>query len=134
MKRGLGLMVMLVSLVGTSCRKAEKTPEPPPAKKPEAAADPWKQKETPKDPLKSIFFWSAEKDGKTTYFLGTMHMGIEPETRLPKIVWDKLDAAKTFAMETDLSAPGLAKTMFRETGTLKDDLGDDYWKKLEAKM
>lgn len=137
MKRGLGLLVMLVSLAGTSCRKHEKT-ETKPTKadkqKPEAAPDPWKQETAKKDPLKAIFFWSAEKDGKTTYFLGTMHMGVEPETRLPQIVWDKLDAAKTFAMEADLSDPKLAATMFRTSGTLKDDLGDEYWKKLEERV
>jgi uncharacterized protein YbaP (TraB family) len=63
-----------------------------------------------------------------------MHMGIEPETRLPKIVWDKLDAAKTFAMEADLSDPKLAATMFRATGKLQDELGEEYWKKVEDKM
>lgn len=140
MKRGLGLLVMLVSLVGTSCRKAEKQPESPPVptakekQKPEAAPDPWKQQEAKKDPLKSIFFWQVDKDGKTTYFLGTMHMGVEPETRLPKVVWDKLDAAKTFAMEADLSDPKLGATMFRTSGTLKDELGEAYWKKLEGKL
>jgi uncharacterized protein YbaP (TraB family) len=140
MKRGLGLLVMLVSLVGTSCRKHEKTAESPPSPAPaakqksEPAADPWKQEAAKKDPLKSIFMWQAEKDGKTTYFLGTMHMGVEPETRLPQIVWDKLDAAKTFAMEADLSDPKLAQTMFRTSGTLKDDLGEEYWKKLQARL
>jgi uncharacterized protein YbaP (TraB family) len=142
MKRGLAVVVMMVSLVGTACRKSEKTgSEPAPAPAPPsvkvdagsaaAAPDPWKQEAAKKDPLKAIFFWSAEKDGKTTYLLGTMHMGIEPETRLPQIVWDKLDAAKTFAMEADLSDPKLAETLVRQKGTLRDDLGPEYWSKLE---
>jgi len=139
MKRGLGLVVMMVSLVGTTaCRKTEK--QPPPVTKVEgsgsagsagAAADPWKQEAAKKDPLKSIFFWGVEKDGKTTYMLGTMHMGVEPETRLPQIVWDKLDAAKTFAMEADISDPKLGEALVRKGGSLHDDLGDEYWKKLE---
>lgn len=146
MKRGLGLLVMLVSLVGTtSCKKAEKSseappkvtvPTPTPTPKVDdgsagATADPWKQQAAKKDPLKAILFWSAEKDGKTTYLLGTMHMGVEPETRLPQIVWDKLDAAKTFAMEADISDPKLAAMFMRKGGSLSEDLGDEYWKKLE---
>src|SRR5687767_10166615 len=137
MKRGFGLLVMLVSLAGTSCKKTEekKTEAPAPAKVTADAAgttsDPWTQKEAPKDPLKKIFFWAAEKDGKTTYLLGTMHMGVEPETRLPQIVWDKLDAAKTFAMEADVSDPKLAATMIRSSGTLREEIGDDYFAKLE---
>jgi uncharacterized protein YbaP (TraB family) len=144
MKRGLGLLVMLVSLVGTTtaCKTAEKSSKAPPkvtVPTPKvddgsagATADPWKQQAAKKDPLKAILFWSAEKDGKTTYFLGTMHMGVEPETRLPQIVWDKLDAAKTFAMEADISDPKLAKMFMRNGGTLHEDLGDEYWTKLEA--
>lgn len=140
MKRGLAVVVMMVSLVGTACKKTEKT-EAPPKPDPVAAKvdagstgsadDPWKQEAAKKDPLKAIFMWKAEKDGKTTYLLGTMHMGIDPETRLPQIVWDKLDAAKTFAMEADLSDPKLGAAILREKGTLRDDLGDEYWAKLE---
>src|SRR5688572_15956841 len=99
MKRGLGLLVMIVSLVGsTACRKAEKRTERQPKVEDigsaAAAPDPWQQKTAPKDPLKAVFLWSAEKDGKTSYLLGTMHLGVEAETRLPQVVWDKLDRAK----------------------------------------
>lgn len=139
MTRGLALLVMLVSFVGTGCRKSEnKTPAPAVEVKTEkptapsaATADPWKHEATKKDPLKAIFFWSAEKDGKTTYFLGTMHIGVDPETRLPQVVWDRLDAAKTFAMEADLSDPELAESMMRKGGSLSADLGEAHWKKLE---
>jgi uncharacterized protein YbaP (TraB family) len=61
-----------------------------------------------------------------------MHMGVEAETRLPQIVWDKLDRAKTFAMEADTSDPKLLETMIRKTGKLRDELGAEYWKKLET--
>jgi len=151
MKRSVGLLVMIVSLVGSyGCKKAgnesAKKTEPQPIPKVEskesketpkedgsanAAPDPWKQEAAKKDPLKAPFFWSAEKDGKTTYFLGTMHMGVEAEQRLPQIVWDKLDAQPTFAMEADLSDPKLASSIIRASGTLKEDLGEEYWKKLE---
>ena len=149
MKRGsLGLLVMLVSLVGTptACKKSDPKTETPPTvgtqgakdaaevgnDAPAASADPWQHKSAPKDPVKKAFFWSAEKDGKTTYLLGTMHMGVDAEVRLPQIVWDRLDEAKTFAMEADVSDPKLAQTMFRSQGKLRDELGAAYWKKLEA--
>lgn len=146
-------LVIMVSLAGSAACKGTDAPAPQPsvptptitppagpgsagsasAGSGSAAADPWTQQQapTPKDPIKKPFFWSAEKDGKTTYLLGTMHMGVDAEVRLPKIVWDKLDAAPTFAMETDLSDPGLMKLMMRESGTLQEDLGPVYWKKLE---
>ncbi len=124
MTRGLAVVVMMVSLVGTACKKTpEKAPPPQPtpiakvdagsAGSAGSADDPWKQEASKKDPLKAIFLWKAEKDGKATYLLGTMHMGIEPETRLPQVVWDRLDAAKTFAMEADLSDPKLGAAILR---------------------
>src|SRR5207253_6683848 len=49
----------------------------PPAAAP--SADPWSaQKPAQKDPLPHPLFWAVEKDGKTTYFLGTMHAGVDP--------------------------------------------------------
>lgn len=149
MNRGFAVLVMMVSLAGTSCRKAEQRSEPPPTTTEPAVApkldgsgsagsagsaktaDPWTQEAAKKDPLAAIFFWSAEKDGKTTYLLGTMHMGVDPETRLPQIVWDKLDAAKTFAMEADISDPKLGETLIRSSGALRDDIGAEHWAKLE---
>jgi len=157
MKRWLSPLLMLVSLLGmTACKKSEPTSRDvkvttgsapaavvvdggaasgsagsDTAGSAGAAADPWKQQAAPKDPLKAVLFWRAEKDGKTTYLLGTMHMGVDPEARLPQVVWDKLDASKTFAMETDLSDPSLMSKMMRTKGSLKEDLGPDYWAKLE---
>lgn len=96
-----------------------------------AAADPWTKPQAAKQPVGKPFLWSAEKDGKTTYFLGTMHMGVDAEARLPQIVWDKLDASPAFAMETDLSDASLGSLGARKSGTLRDDLGPDYWAKLE---
>jgi uncharacterized protein YbaP (TraB family) len=76
--------------------------------------------------------WSAEKDGKTTYLFGTMHMGIDAETRLPPLVWTKLHDAKAFAMEADINDPKLITAMIAPAKTtLKAELGDAYWKKLE---
>jgi len=97
-----------------------------------AAPDPWlTTPETPKDPLKRPMFWSVAKDGKTTYLLGTMHLGVDAEKRLPDLVWKQLDSAPTLAVEADLNE-GSSIDMARKDGSLKQDLGPEYWKKLEA--
>lgn len=98
------------------------------------ADDPWSGVDEPvkKDPLAHPLFWSATKDGITSYFLGTMHTGVDAEKRLPDSVWAKLDAAKTFAMETDIGDPAVANAGKRTSGTIHEDLGPDYYKKLEA--
>lgn len=96
-----------------------------------ASADPWSKPAPAKDPLKHPLFWSIEKDGKTSYLLGTMHTGVDPESRLPDIVWKKLDESKVFAMETDLGAAGKLDVLLKKGQSLKDLLGAEYWKKLE---
>jgi uncharacterized protein YbaP (TraB family) len=83
------------------------------------------------DVLQHPLFWSIEKDGNTTYVLGTMHMGVDPATRIPPLVWQKLDGARAFAMETDLGKASSLDVMRHDGGTLHAELGDAYWKKLE---
>jgi hypothetical protein len=85
-------------------RPATATPTANPT--PAGPSDPWTKSTAAagkRDPLKRPLLWSIAKGGRTTYILGTMHMGIDAEARLPQIVWDKLDAAPVFAMETDLT-------------------------------
>ena len=80
-------------------------------------------------------FWSVEKDGKATYLLGTMHVGVDAVSKLPPEVWRKLDAAPVFAMETDPADPAMQTLAAPSTGaTLHAQLGDDYWKKLETEL
>lgn len=76
--------------------------------------------------------WAAHKDGKTTYLLGTMHVGFDAEKQLPGWVWDKVRAAKSFAIETDISDPALSNAGLRRDGrTLRNELGEEHWAKLE---
>lgn len=144
-------LVTFISLLGiTSCKSSK---EPPAASTPQvtkpatpatsdaaagsaavASDDPWQKPEATKDPLKNPFFWAVERDGKTTYMLGTMHLGVDAEARLPKLVWDKLDAATTFAMEADVNSASAAKIAQRKVGKLRDDIGPAYWKKLEEAL
>lgn len=107
-------------------------PIPAPTPGASAAVDPWTKPPPAKDPLPHPLFWSIEKAGITTYALGTIHIGVDAEARLPSIVWDKLDAAKSFAMETDLADPALGKILECNNCSLQRDLGAEYWKKLEA--
>lgn len=123
-----GLLVALAALVGgAACKKAPE-PAPPPVA---PAEDPWQGEVPAKDPLPRPLLWSAEKDGRSTYLLGTMHVGLDAEARLPQLVWDKLDAATGFAVETDVTDAALARIGARKSGTLRDELGPEYWKKLE---
>lgn len=114
---------------GSSTETAVVAPTPPPV----GEADPWSKPPPAKDPLKKPFLWSIEKDGKTSYMLGTIHKGVDAETRLPQIVFDKLDAAPVFAMETDLSSAGpeMAKIIECVGCSLKKELTPAQYKKLE---
>ncbi|MDB4958454.1 MAG: GumN family protein [Myxococcales bacterium] len=150
MKLRHATVLVAVLSAGVACKKSEPaapptpvsdvtpsgTPAPAVAPPNPAAQDPWQKTAPKKDPLAHPLFWSIEKDGKTTYILGTMHLGVDAEARLPAIVWTRLDEAKAFAMETDLSDPGLAKDMAErhDGGTVHKDLGDEYWKKLERAL
>ncbi|MBV8755685.1 MAG: TraB/GumN family protein [Deltaproteobacteria bacterium] len=78
-------------------------------------------------------FWKVEKDGKTTYVLGTMHVGVDPDA-LPPIVWKSLDQARVFAMETDLGKAASLDVMRHDGSTLHRELGDAYWAKLEGAL
>lgn len=147
MKRAL-FVTLTAALTVAACKQAGPTPEaknrplaaqptvakdPAPAPDPVAvAADPWKKQAAHKDPLARPLFWSIEKDGTTSFALGTIHVGVDAEARLPAIVWDRIDASPTFAMETDLTDPVLQKVLTCMNCSLRKDLGEKHWAKLEA--
>lgn len=146
MKRVALFVTFVTAFGGVACKPSAPAPEgaakpavagsaeaghPAPDHK-AAAADPWTAKAAAKDPMQHALFWSIEKDGKTSYALGTIHLGVDAEARLPAIVWTKLDAAPAFAMETDLSDPSLLEITRCSNCSLRRDLGDAYWKKLEG--
>jgi uncharacterized protein YbaP (TraB family) len=139
MKR-VALFVTLAAALGAACKEAPEatvktsSPAGTAVATGDAATAPEKTNTVPADLLRHPLFWSMEKAGKTTYFLGTMHTGIDAESQLPAIVWDKLHAAKTFAMEADLDDPATASLLKPTAHSLHQDLGDDYWKKLEDAM
>jgi uncharacterized protein YbaP (TraB family) len=152
MNRAL-LIVTLVTAFGIGCKKAEPdkgastdTAKPAPtavtptgsgsAPAPAATDDPWSKPPPAKDPLPKPMLWSVEKDGKTSYMLGTIHKGVDAETRLPQIVFDKLDAAPAFAMETDLASAGpeMQKYIDCVGCSLKKELTPEQYAKLESAL
>jgi uncharacterized protein len=129
--RNAGLLVAVVA-VTMSCERRQDRANPGAAPVTQGgSADPWNAPAAAKDPLKKPLFWQLEKDGKTSYLLGTIHVGVDPNTRLPDLVWQKLDQAPTFAMETDVSNAGSLDLTRKDGKTLEDDLGPARWKKLE---
>ncbi|MBA3455007.1 MAG: TraB/GumN family protein [Deltaproteobacteria bacterium] len=141
MKRAF-FLTLTAALSVAACKQSAPAPEPMNRPAPTdpaivanqpapAAADPWTKEAPRKDPLARPLFWSIEKDGRTSYALGTIHVGVDAESRLPAIVWDKIDASPTFAMETDLTDPALQKVLTCLKCSLRKDLGEKHWAKLE---
>jgi len=135
MKRA-ALFVSLIAAFAPACKRAPDThagaaPATPSAASSSTTTPAPERDLTAAAPLAHPLLWSAEKDGNTTYFLGTMHAGIDAETRLPALVWAKLHDAKAFAMEADLDDPKAASLIKPTTASLREALGVDYWRKLE---
>lgn len=127
----LRVALVVAALVGgAACRNSPDAKPEAPSNRP----DPWQAQAKEKQPLARPLLWAAERGGATTYLLGTMHVGVDPEARLPQFVWDKLDAAGAFAVETDITDPALGRIGERRGGTLREELGPAYWQKLEKAL
>lgn len=103
------------------------------------AEDPWAGNKKPlgppavTNPLPHPFAWTVTKDGKTSTFFGTMHAGISADERIPMSVWKRFDAATALVTEVDMKDLELSSWTTRPAGpTLRDELGEEYWTKLEA--
>jgi uncharacterized protein len=78
------------------------------------------------------FLWKVEKAGTVNYVFGTMHLGVDADRVLPPWLWAIFDGAKAFAMEADATDANLVSAIMRTDGTTLDqELGPDYWAKLE---
>jgi len=128
MKRAVVLAILAATL-GACGRSPDAAPAAPAATGSGSAAT---SAPVARDPLPHPLLWSVEKAGHTTYFFGTMHRGVDAASRLPAIVWEKLDAARAFAMEADLDDPAAAEAIRPTARSLRDTLGDAYWTKLEG--
>jgi hypothetical protein len=121
MKQRQILLAITCAMVVGSCQREPATSRVLPSGTMPVTADPWAAK--PPDPgtapvpvkaavetkgkLTAPLIWSASKDGKTTHFLGTIHLGIDAKARLPDWVWALHKAAPVFAMETNIADPSL---------------------------
>lgn len=105
-----------------------------------SAADPWAVTAKPDDPpslaerhkladeacptVSAPYFFRVEKDGHTSYLLGTYHIGV-PFSKFPAIVHDTLHASKLVFFElppdAKLKLPREAKI------SIPDALGPDLW-------
>jgi uncharacterized protein YbaP (TraB family) len=137
MKRVVALVTFAAALGASGCRQHRDPASAPTETTAPSGPDTASGAATSRQPANSNatlahpLLWSAAKDGKVTYFLGTMHVGIDAEARLPALVWSKLDAARVFAMEADLDDPQAAAAIQPTAGSLREALGEAYWKKLE---
>jgi uncharacterized protein len=140
MKR-VAVLVVVVAALGPACKNDPQAPTAPathvggaPAVARAPGAGAANTNQVAAAPLQRPLLWSAEKAGRTTYFLGTMHMGVDAETRLPAVVWSTLRGAKAFAMETNLDDARTAALLEPRAASLRRELGEVYWKKLEDAM
>jgi uncharacterized protein len=74
--------------------------------------------------------WAVERDGATSYLFGTMHGGADP-ARIDPVLWSKLAASPTVALEADLAKAASLPVVRTDGTSLRDELGPVYWKKLE---
>lgn len=145
MERRLALALLAVIAADAGCHRPP--PAPPAANPASVAAAPAAPAvaapaatpaaaDAKSEVLAHPLLWVLEKDGHTSYALGTIHLGVDAVRQLPPVVWDKLDHAPAFAMETDIHDPSLARDLSArpQGGTLHGDLGDAYWQKLESEL
>lgn len=136
MTRALAVLVALAACGGG----AHTTPAPA---KPEPVAEPARPAEPPIDlalitstePIARPFHFLAEKGGQRIHVFGTVHLGISP-SRLPDSVWTAVESAPIFAMETDTHdvSQQFDALMRKDGTTLDQELGAEYWAKLEAAL
>jgi uncharacterized protein YbaP (TraB family) len=142
MRRPLALLLSLVTAWALVACQRDSARKPAPAATGDAATsttgpaasadDPWAPKLAPAQVIERPMIWAATRDGKTTYLFGTIHLGVNADAQLPAWLKAKLDGARVFAMEADLSDPKLLSSLQRtDGGSLRLDLGPAHWAKLE---
>lgn len=141
MRQGWLAVVVLVAVACSDRSTPEAKPVPVGSA---AAADPWgagppARDDAPPNPTRPLahpFVWVAEKDGHSTTLLGTIHAGVDAKDRLPLWVWNRLETAKTVAIEADPLDPALSAWTLRAADgpTLREELGEAYWARLVELM
>lgn len=131
------MRAVLVLLVLVGCER-DRTSAPANAG---SAVDPWAVVANPDDPpslaerhkmaeeacptVKAPYFFRVEKDGHTSYLLGTYHIGV-PFSKFPPIVHDTLHDAKLVVFELPPGAH--TKLPHEDKVSIPDVLGPELWK------
>lgn len=80
------------------------------------------------------YLWEASKDGKTSWFFGTMHTAVDADKDVNRVVFEKFDASDTLFFELDTEAvdpmAAAQMAMMPNGKTIKDKLGPGRWKLL----
>ena len=93
--------VLLVLLLG--CRSdSDKAPPPTPTPAQEPVPIPLPVPQPATD-LPAPLLWVVDGPNGPSYLQGTMHLGVDVHRDVHPIVFERLDASKTFIMETDTS-------------------------------
>jgi uncharacterized protein YbaP (TraB family) len=120
------LIFLLITVVAGCATEPAKTPEPKPVAQ-----------------LKNPFFWTATKNGVSSYFLGTMHVKVSAE-ELPVEIYQKLFLSHALVTEIgplDEAAQAVKehrdeKKVFDKllvpNGSLKKQLSDKAWQNLRV--
>lgn len=143
MRRSLIAALALTLGLGSACKKDTSSAEAPPAAESASAPD-QAPKEAPKAEaeseaqttaarLENPFLWKVTSpDGKVSHVFGTIHLGVDAQSRLPAEVWTAFDEATSLVLEADLADPSALSSMMRQDGkTLEAELGPEAWAKLE---
>jgi uncharacterized protein YbaP (TraB family) len=89
-------------------------------------------------PERPAFLWKIDKDGKSSWLFGTIHVGVDARRELPAGVWAAMNGASCFVMETDpgtvSSAELFAMSRLPRGKTLDSELTKAAWDKLTGKL
>ncbi|MCP4444446.1 MAG: TraB/GumN family protein [Myxococcales bacterium] len=84
---------------------------------------------------KPFFYSVTGPEGESGYLLGTMHLGVDAATELPKIVWDALAESKSLTIEANITDIKVAMGLMLPPGqNLRDILGEETWSLLVEKL
>jgi uncharacterized protein len=85
----------------------------------------------------SANLWRIEKDGKTSFILGTIHLGVGASKLFPPMVWSLLENSSKLVIETDVEAAAAnpeSLLMLPEGQSLQKLISKSAWLKLKSEI
>lgn len=121
-------VIVALALTALACKKSDKKPAPAPSAPAVAPTPAPAPTPTPEGAIAKPFLYEAQKGEAKLYLLGTIHLGIDADKQLPPWVFAALDGAPAFAMEADITDPGMIALLIRKDGgRLSTELGPEDW-------